>query len=164
MRRRVVFGGVGLILAIGIGGYWAISRAVWERAPLCSVCRRLIHPGHEFVLRLSTGEHERTCCPRCGLHFRERASERVVAAWATDFVSGRRIEAERAVYVEGSDVMLCCRPTPLRELGVVYERLWDRCLPSLIAFARDDEARAFQARYGGRVLTYAESRASVREW
>ncbi|GBC77622.1 hypothetical protein HRbin08_01101 [bacterium HR08] len=163
MRRRAALGSLVLILAVGIGGYFAVSHVLQERAPLCRVCGRSVHPGQMFVLHLDDGERERTCCPRCGLHARLRAPERVRAAWATDFASGRQIEAERAVYVEGSEVMTCCRPAPLREPGVVYERHWDRCLPSLIAFARESDARAFQAQHGGRVLTYAESVASVRE-
>jgi hypothetical protein len=152
-----------LILALGIGGYVVVSRVLRERAAVCQVCSRPIHQGQMFVLQMSDGERERTCCPRCGLHARLRASERVRATWATDFSSGRLIEAERAVYVEGSDVMTCCRPVPLREPGIVYERHWDRCLPSLIAFERESDARVFQAEHGGRVLTYAESVASVRE-
>lgn len=160
--RRATVSGLLVILALGIGGY-VVSRAIRERAVVCQVCARPIHRGQMFVLRTSDGRRERTCCPRCGLHFRWRAPERVRAAWATDFPSGRMIEAERAFYVEGSDVMTCCRPAPLREPGVVYERQWDRCLPSLIAFERESDARAFQAEHGGRLLTYAESLASVRE-
>ena len=161
--RRATASSLLLILALGIGGYVVVSRALRERAARCQVCSRPIHRGQMFVLQMSDGERERTCCPRCGLHVRLRVPERVRAAWATDFSSGRLIEAERAIYVEGSDVMTCCRPTPLREPGIVYERHWDRCLPSLIAFERESDARAFQAEHGGRVLTYAESLASVRE-
>ncbi|MCS7158257.1 MAG: nitrous oxide reductase accessory protein NosL [Blastocatellia bacterium] len=161
--RRATMSGLLVILVLGIGGYAVISRVRREGAAMCQVCSRPIHRGQMFVLQLDNGKRERTCCPRCGLHFEQRAPERVRAAWATDFASGRLIEAERAVYVEGSDIMTCCRPTPLREPGIVYERHWDRCLPSLIAFEREADARAFQAEHGGRVLTYLESMTSVRE-
>ncbi len=161
--RRATISSLLVIFALGIGGYVVVSRALRERAARCQVCARPIHRGQMFVLHMSDGKRERLCCPRCGLHARLRTPERVRAAWATDLPSGRLIEAERAIYVEGSDVMTCCRPAPLREPGIVYERHWDRCLPSLIAFERESDARAFQAEHGGRVLTYAESLASVRE-
>lgn len=163
MRWRATWGSVLLLLTLGAGGYFVVSRVLSERAEVCQICRRPIHSEQVFVLQLAGGGKQRTCCPRCGLHAKIRAREPVSAAWATDFSSGRRIAAEEAFYVEGSDRMTCCRPVPLREPGVLYERHWDRCLPSLIAFERESDARAFQARFGGRLLTYVEALASVRQ-
>jgi len=33
---------------------------------------------------------------------------------------------------------------------------WDRCLPSVIAFATREDAQAFQEQSGGSLLTFAE--------
>ncbi len=60
MRRRAALGGIVLILAVGIGGYFAVSHVLQEHAPLCRVCGRSVHPGQMFVLQLEDGEREPT--------------------------------------------------------------------------------------------------------
>lgn len=154
--------GLLLVIGIGIGGYLTVSRLLQSEPDLCNVCRRQIHPGHEYVLRLAGGRTEKACCPRCGMHSQVLNPAEVESAWASDFKSGRLIRAEDAFYVEGSDVMACCTASPLREPGTTYELHWDRCLPSLIAFHSEAEAKAFQRRHGGEILSYGDSLESVK--
>jgi hypothetical protein len=154
--------GLLLVIAVGVGGYLTISSVLKSEPDLCHVCRRQIHPGHEYVVRLAGGKSEKACCPRCGMHAQSLNPREVESAWASDFGHGRLIRAEDAVYVEGSDVMACCTASPIREPGTTYELHWDRCLPSLIAFQNEAEAKAFQLRHGGRLLTYPEGLESVR--
>jgi hypothetical protein len=155
--------GLLMVIAIGVGGYLAVSRVLQSKPELCNVCRRQIHPGHEYVVRLAGGKSEKACCPRCGMHFQSLNPSKVESAWASDFASGRLIQAENAFYVEGSDVMACCTAAPLREPGATFELHWDRCLPSLIAFKNEAEAKAFQMRHGGRLLAYSQSLENVRQ-
>ena len=39
----------------------------------------------------------------------------------------------------------------------VQVRTYDRCLPTLVAFATQDEAEAYRRQHGGRVVTYNEA-------
>jgi nitrous oxide reductase accessory protein NosL len=83
----------------------------------------------------------------------------------TDAAVGERIDAQRALYVEGSDENPCFTPAEAspREPGVEYDRTFDRCLPSLIAFKEESAARTFQVAHGGRILTYAQALKSVMQ-
>jgi hypothetical protein len=163
MRLRKVSVISGVILVLGGLGYWAISTAL-RGEPVCQVCARPIHAGQEYTLRLTDGTEEHTCCPRCGLHFQITNADRVQAARATDYATAAKIDPQQASYVEGSTLMTCCSTPPLkRELETAYELVWDRCLPSLIAFKTEIEAQRFQQRYGGRLLSYAEAVQSIRE-
>jgi hypothetical protein len=98
------------------------------------------------------------------MHFQTTNANRVRAAWATDYATGEKIGSEHAFYVEGSDLMTCCSATPLkRELERTYELVWDRCLPSLIAFKTQAEAQQFRQQHGGRLLDYVEAVESVKK-
>ena len=49
-----------------------------------------------------------------------------------------------------------------REPEGVRVRVYDRCLPTLVAFATRDEAETYRQQHGGRILTYTEAVESVR--
>lgn len=156
---------VGAIVLALIGlGYWGASTLVRRESPLCQICQRPIHPGQEYVIELIDGRREHACCPRCGLHFQIHNSQRVRAAWATDYLTGERIDPTEATYVEASDVMTCCSTRPLkRGPESAAQLVWDRCLPALIAFQTREEAERFQQQHGGRLLTYPQALESVRK-
>ncbi len=161
VKKILALGGV--ILVLGAAGYWAAT-TVFRSEPVCQVCARPIHVGQGYTLGLTDGTKERACCPRCGLHFHITNADRVQSAWATDYATGEQIEAGPAFYVEGSDLMTCCSTSPVkRELETTYELVWDRCLPSLIAFKTNAEAQQFRHQHGGRVLSYAQAVQSVKE-
>ena len=48
------------------------------------------------------------------------------------------------------------------QAGMEYERTWDRCLPSVIAFASRDAAVRFRAEHGGELRTHAEILSEIR--
>lgn len=127
---------------------------------ICSVCQRPLHQAQTFTM-LSRNQGElRACCPRCGLRFVIESGARELQA--TDFSSGKLITADRAFYLEGSDLMQCCGSATMRtEIGTVCEMHYDRCMPSLMAFASFQEAQAFQQRHGGRLIDLATARKSV---
>ena len=68
----------------------------------------------------------------------------------TSFDEAKPLEAERAFYVEGSDVHPCARPVgsaPVTdERGCCLKPVYDRCEPSLVAFADEASASSFAVR------------------
>ena len=117
--------------------------------------------------RLNVNGHEvAACCPRCGMHAQVNQEQgKPGAAFATDVNTGESIAAESATYVEGGDVQYCTHgDQPMaRDPHGVSMREYDRCLPTLAAFKTLQEANAYQQQHGGRVLTYEQALASVRE-
>jgi hypothetical protein len=106
------------------------------------------------------------CCPRCAMHYMLDHADQIRGARATDYASGRLIDAKAAYYDEGGDLQYCTLHDPAVERGPndgVRQRVYDRCLPVLVAFASRDDAEAYQRRYGGRVLDYEQALTSVRE-
>jgi hypothetical protein len=105
-----------------------------------------------------------TCCPRCALHYEIGRPGEVARVTVADGATGEVTNATQAIYIEGSDAEGChpdMGSTP-REPGVGYDRTFDRCLPSLVAFKTETDAREFQKRYGGRVLDYAQALQNVK--
>ena len=45
--------------------------------------------------------------------------------------------------------------------GMICETHYDRCMPSLVAFANLKDAQAYQQEHGGRLMRLAEAKASV---
>jgi nitrous oxide reductase accessory protein NosL len=82
----------------------------------------------------------------------------IVKREVADFNSGTFLDAEKAYYVEGSSVHLCCSEGDVQKdrAGVQYERTWDRCLPSLVAFKTQEEAERFMQKNGGALKLYLE--------
>jgi hypothetical protein len=128
--------------------------------PVCFVCQRPLHPSQTFVVLSQNGREHRACCPRCGLRFVIESNGK--PSQATDFSNGKYIAAETAFYLEGSDLMQCCGSATMRaDSGMICETHYDRCLPSLVAFATLPNARVYQQEHGGRLLDLAEARKSV---
>jgi hypothetical protein len=130
---------------------------------MCQVCGRDIPK--QTAYRLDTAEGTiKTCCPTCAMHYVLHHPETVRQALATDFTSGRMIPAANAYYDEGGDVQYCTAHHPPVERGPqgVNVRVYDRCLPTLVAFAAREDAETYRQQHGGRVLTYDEALAAVR--
>lgn len=149
-----ILGVVGLLFVLVQNGWIATGN------PVCFVCQRPLHPSQTFVVVSQNVRKHQACCPRCGLRFVIESNGK--SSQATDFSSGKLISAESAFYLEGSDLMQCCGSTTMRtDGGMICEAHYDRCLPSLVAFANLTNARAYQREHGGRLLDLAEARTSV---
>lgn len=133
-----------------------------ERPAICQVCGRVIPKETAFQLDTAKGTID-ACCPGCALHYMLHHPGTVRKATATDFTSGRPIPAAQAFYDEGGDVQYCTLHQPPVERGPqgVSRRVYDRCLPVLVAFATRNEAEAYRQKHGGRVVTYDEALASL---
>jgi nitrous oxide reductase accessory protein NosL len=76
---------------------------------------------------------------------------------ATDYATGKQVDALAALYVVGSDVSHCAAMEVRRDAqGCCLYKGYDRCQPSTIAFAGRDEAEAFARKHGGKVSAWNE--------
>ena len=158
MLRQLIAGAIILALAAGLAYYfWPANEQ------LCPVCQRPIHRATSYYVTLGTGKTVELCCPRCGLRFQQSGGD-VRSVRVTDYVTGKLLDPEAAVYVEGSSVHPCCTQEEIKkdQAGVEYERTWDRCLPSVIAFGSEAAARKFQGQHGGEVRTHEEILAEAQ--
>jgi NMD protein affecting ribosome stability and mRNA decay len=166
MKRRDVIVTLAALLAIGVASFWAYRHEQRrETAGMCPFCDRMVHSVTAY--RIKVGNHVVVaCCPRCGMRApMNQERRRDGMAWATDVSTGERVAAESAVYVEGGDVQYCTHGDQpvMREPHGASPREYDRCLPTLVAFKSAQEAKAYQEHHGGRVLSYSQALASVRE-
>jgi len=163
MNLRNSLAGLMLVTIVGGLGY-AGYRWFVQPAHGCDVCGRELHSGMRATVSLEERKRVDACCPRCALHFAASKPEQAARITVEDRNTGEQIAARDAVYVEGSDAEGCGHAgesTP-REPGVPYERIFDRCLPTLIAFKTQADARAFQNVHGGRLLSFVEASQHVR--
>ena len=124
---------------------------------VCAVCDRGECRGMAFRVTLENGKVVETCCPRCALHYLETNHQQARKMEATDFATGNWVDATRAVYVSDSDVHPCATlETRQDPQGCCMTKTYDRCLPSLVAFAAKDEATVFQKSHGGQIVGFQE--------
>ncbi len=153
MRTKTIVAGIVGVAAIiaALAGAWYLT---YQRPPkYCQLSGRPIHPHMLTVVRIG-GKKLYACCARCALTYERQTGKPVEIVSVTDYVSGQKIDARKAWFIDGSRVEPCCLPAVQREGGrTPYIRLFDRCSPSLIAFARQDQARSFITRNGGKLTT-----------
>ncbi len=158
--RIGTFVGMALICAAALAGYYVWTGRIAGGKPLCEVCNRVIHPETSFRITQADGAIKIACCPRCGLTAVIKNGGKVLDA--VDFSSRKRIGAAEAIYLEGSDIMECCSTMGFRSGEGSYQEIdYDRCMPSLIAFARREDAEAVRQKHGGNILSFEEARQSV---
>lgn len=136
-----------------------------QAAETCAQCERSECKNLAFTVELTGGKTIETCCARCGLHYLESEHPEVSGLTARDFDTSARLDATRAFFVEGSDVTPCVSMNarfPSDERGCCLSPVYDRCLPSLIAFSSRRRAGEFASVHGGSVKTLEEIGASVR--
>lgn len=150
--KNVIAASVGLTLvvaALAIGWYFSHD----EPPEYCQLSGRMIHP-HMLTVVTIDGKRRYACCARCALTYQEQTRIRTKILSVTDYISGRSIDAQKAYFVNGSHIEPCAAPAVNREEGrTPYVRLFDRCLPSLLAFTSKKQAEDFTARNGGKVTT-----------
>jgi hypothetical protein len=144
-----------VLAAAVLGGYRLYGWGRVREASLCPLCHRPICTDTAFSAVLD-GREVRVCCPRCWMTFFHMAGGSVQQPMATDYATGKLCHAEGCVYVEGSDILPCC------SAGIIVGtsdkvpacKCFDRCLPSVIAFAQSSDALTFSKRHGGVVISY----------
>lgn len=116
----------------------------------CWVCERAVHDEVRATLILANGRRVPACCPRCALHYRSERGAGLREIEVTDHAGGGMLPLAKAFLVEGSDETPCLDHHPVvDERRVPMHVCYDRCMPSLIAFAAGTGARAFIEEHGG---------------
>ncbi|HET7213276.1 MAG TPA: hypothetical protein VFL79_06805 [Terriglobia bacterium] len=155
-----------LIVALGVGAAWLVRRVSTPKQPaVCEICGRGMMKQVEFRIGTSHGAIY-ACCPGCAMHHIINHPGEAREELATDFNSGRLIPAQSAYYDMGGDVQYCTRhdPSIQRAPGQGVEmRVYDRCLPVLVAFASKDGAEAYRQQHGGQVVTFDQALETVRK-
>ena len=136
--------------------FCVVVAAGCSRSPqMCAVCQRAECKGMAFRVILEDGKVVETCCPRCGLHYLESTHQQARKMEATDFATGNWVDAATAIYVSDSDMHPCAELQTLRDpQGCCLLKTYDRCLPSLVAFAAKDQAVTFQKSHGGQIVSF----------
>lgn len=143
-----------IVLALlAAGGYWFLQRTAPTK---CQVCRREIHAAARAVIEVD-GKQEAVCCVRCAMTLDEQEKKAVRLVEVTDFVRHTSLAPKDAFYVEGSRIVMCqSHESHMDETKHAQTRIFDRCEPSVYAFAQREEAESFAAQNGGVVLRLAE--------
>ena len=154
------FVGLAVICLAALLGYLVWAGRIAGGKPVCEVCKRVIHTETSFRIARPDGSMRAVCCPRCGLASVIQNGGRVLDA--VDFTTKKRVGAAEAIYLEGSDIMECCTNTGFRSDEGAYQKMkYDRCMPSLLAFARREDAEVVRQKHGGNILSFVEARQSV---
>jgi hypothetical protein len=164
MRAKFILLTLAALIALAGVGFVAYRWEAPKQPLLCQICGRDVSQQTEF--RVDTAKGTLTaCCPRCAMHYMLDHSGQIRGAHATDYAFGRLIDAQSAYYDEGGEIQYCTVHQPAIERGPedsVRSRVYDRCLPVLVAFATREEAETYRQQHGGRVLTYEQALESVR--
>ena len=159
MKQKIKLGLVGLLIVL-----FAVGFSVWTHfnPGSCQVCDRGTCHALKFGIKTKWGIPTKTCCPQCGLAYMHHYPQSKVS-FATDFKTGKKVDAKSAFYVQGSDVNLCHKPSAVRDdiHGEAAFTKYDRCLPSLIAFGTKNDAEEFRQEHGGRLYTFDELRKAI---
>ena len=143
----------GVAIAVGYAG-WTIYRE--NRTEFCEFSGRPIHPQTKTVV-LMDGEKKTLCCPACVLTARAQTGKTIQFIELTDFETGKTLAPEDAYVVRGSRVNLCVTQHMLMEETKQAAPMdFDRCMPSLVAFARREAADHFLQENGGTLISFQE--------
>lgn len=160
MKRRTI----GITVLAFVAGVVVAAAAPrlrdWWAAPprgYCPVCRRHEH-GDSVVRVRAAGEGVReVCCLSCALNYGRQEGKELAVITVTDHENGTAIAPDGATFIVGSEVSPCTHAGhPLRVDGETLPVHWDRCLPSVLAFASAEAAAVFQAEHGGARRSFAE--------
>jgi hypothetical protein len=161
MERRSWFGAVIGVVVLAILGYAGLRTFGYSNADECYACRRPIH-AHSKTVAVVNGHARLFCCPACALSQREQAGRPIRVTQLTSFQDGKAVAPENAYVVRGSNVNMCERTQELiQEDKRPADLHYDRCAPSLIAFAQRSEALEFARKQGGEVVAFQEAAAAL---
>ncbi|MBI2822628.1 MAG: nitrous oxide reductase accessory protein NosL [Acidobacteria bacterium] len=155
MSRKSIILGVVILLAAGLGaGYLGWKAYVTPQA--CDGCGRPLHAQTRTVA-LVGGEREVFCCPACALSEHRQTGKAVDIVELSDYETATPMAPGNSYVVRGSDENFCMHEHPLVEehKGVIPME-FDRCAPSIMAFARKEAAEQFSREHGGTVLRFED--------
>lgn len=167
MKYRIVWL-VALAVVVGLALEVAAPRVrQWWTAPrpgYCPICQR--HEHRESVVKIEVeGEGEiEACCLSCALNYGRQTSKSVTVVSVTNHETGKVLDPDRATFLVGSDFSPCTHTTEqLRREDEALPVHWDRCLPSVLAFASRESADAFRFQHGGTLRSFEELKRQARD-
>lgn len=151
------------LLVAGAIGYGGLRYYRSRQSLECAACHRPADHGARTVA-LVNGKRTIYCCPSCAVSARQQTGVRVEIERLTDHATGKALPAQNAFLVRGSDVNPCAphHAAMAGEDKRALEFHYDRCSPSLLAFATREAARAFAAEHGGQVVPFSSLAAQTR--
>ena len=148
------------VLGLGYAGWRAVRRSEAEE---CFACKRPLH-AHSKTLAIVNGHTGTFCCPACALSEHGQEGKPIVITRLTAYLTGQDLSPDQAYIVRGSDVNECVKSEGLVDPDKQQAHLhFDRCRPSMLAFARQDEAAKFSMEHGGQVLKFNDLRATFAQ-
>jgi hypothetical protein len=157
MHRRLWIAGLLCILAVLALGYTGWKTLAHTDADQCYACRRPIH-AHSKTVAFIDGRSRFFCCPACALSQHQQTGDPLRITQLTSFLTGQALSPDSAYVVRASDVNMCQRTTELMDNDKRAADLrYDRCAPSLIAFAARNDAVQFAREHGGQVMPFRQA-------
>jgi len=121
----------------------------------CAFCKREIHRGMMAITEVN-GDEAKACCASCAMTFQNEHKEASLKR-VTDFTSDTGLDPSKAIFVYGSTYDACSAGQDVvRDVHSTYFTCYDRCSPSIVAFAKRADAESFQRKQGGRIVALAE--------
>jgi hypothetical protein len=126
----------------------------------CYACKRPIHE-HSKTVAFENGHSRIFCCPACALSEHEQTGKPITITRLTSYLTGEPLTPESAYVVRGSDVNMCIRTQDIVSADKRPADLrYDRCAPSLYAFAQQSEATRVAKEHGGEVMLFPKAAAA----
>jgi len=161
MQRRIWFAGMVCVLALFVLGYAGWRSFAQPDADQCYACKRPIH-AHSKTVAFIDGSSRLFCCPACALSQYRQTGQPVRITQLTAFLTGKALSPDNAYVVRGSDVNMCERTKELVDGDKrAVDLRYDRCAPSLIAFAGRGDALQFVREHGGEVMPFRQAVAAL---
>jgi len=161
MGRKASITAVAACVIAGAFGY-----LVWlhrSSGSSCDACQRPIHLRSKAV-GVVDGKQQSFCCPACALTAHRQTGKAVEIRQLTDFDTDTSLNPSSAFIIVGSDTNHCTAGHVMVDPDKQPSRLaFDRCNPSMIAFAGRAAAEKFMSRHGGTLHAFTELEASYRQ-
>ena len=134
-----------------------------SEAAECYACKRPIHE-HSRTVAFENGRSRVFCCPACALSERAQTGKPIAVTRLTAYLTGEPLAPENAYVVRGSDVNMCIRTQDIVSADKRPADLrYDRCAPSIYAFAQQSEAVRFAREHGGEVMLFPQAAAAFTQ-
>jgi NosL len=157
MSRTQQTVGLVIVLAFALGiGYAGWRMRSISQVEACEACGRAIHTNMRTVAFVGQ-KREVFCCPTCALSAGAQTHESVQFEQLADYNTGNELRPGDAFAVEGSDLVPCVRSHQMiNRDGQPVPMDFDRCSPSIIAFANQTAAERFASEHGGEVARFLQ--------
>ena len=161
MTRKSTVLGVLILAGIGVSlvytGWKMRSPAAAE---FCDYSGRPVHSLTRTIGEVN-GKRKVFCCLTCAFTEQAQTNNPARILELVDFETGDPIPSEQTYIVEGGNLNFCLRQPMVRDQSKQPIPMgFDRCSPSIFAFARKEAAEMFRDEHGGRLMRFEELAAS----